>query len=55
MEVITDNGGCFVAVNKELKELASDLDEEKIKEATLLQRIKWHFNPPFAPHFGGFF
>ena len=33
MEVVTDNGGCFVATCKELKEL-SRLDEEKIKEAT---------------------
>ena len=31
MEVIADNGGCFVATNKELKELVSDLDEEKSK------------------------
>ena len=49
MEVITDNGECFVASNKELKELASDLDEEKAKEATSLQKIKWHFNPLFFP------
>ena len=55
MEVITDNGGYFVASNKELQELVSHLDEEKIKEATSLQKIKWHFNPPFAPHFGGVF
>ena len=55
MEVVTDTGGCFVAANKELKELVSDLDEKKIKEATSLQKIKWHFNPPFAPHFGGVF
>ena len=47
MEVIRDNGGCFVAANKELKEPVSDLDEEKIKGATSLQKIKWHFNPPF--------
>ena len=40
MEVITDNGGCFVAANKELKELVSDLDEERNKEATSLQKIK---------------
>ena len=38
MEVITDNGGCFVPANKELKEILSDLDEEKIKEATSLQK-----------------
>ena len=49
MEIITDNGGCFVAANKELKDLASDLDEEKIKEVISLQKIKFHFNPPFAP------
>ena len=30
MEIITDNDGYFVAANKELKELVSDLDEEKI-------------------------
>ena len=55
MEVITDSGGCFVAANKELKELVSDLDEEKTKEATSLQKTKCHFNPPFVPHFGGVF
>ena len=38
MEVITDNGGCFVPANKELKEILLDLDEEKIKEATSLQK-----------------
>ena len=34
MEVITVNGGCFVAANKEIKELVSDLNERKMKEAT---------------------
>ena len=48
-EVITDNGGCFAAANKELKELVSDLDVKQIKEATSLQKIKWHFNTPIAP------
>ena len=51
MEVVTDNCGCFVAINKELKKLVSDLDEEKIKEATSLQKI----DPPFAPFFGDVF
>ena len=31
MEVITDSSGCFVAASKELKELVSHLDKEKIK------------------------
>ena len=55
IEVITDNSGCFVAINKELKKLVSDLDEEKIKQATSIQKMKWHFNPPFSPYFGGIF
>ena len=40
LAIITDNGGYFVAANKTLKELASYLDEEKIKEATSLHKIK---------------
>ena len=55
MEVITDNGGCFVAANKELKELVSDLDEERNKEATSLQKIKWYFKPSFVPNFDSVF
>ena len=47
LDIITDNGGCFVAANKALKELGSDLEEEKIKQATSLHKIKWHFNPTF--------
>ena len=55
MEVITNNSGCFVAAYKELKELVSHLDKEKIKEVTSLQRsnITWHFNPPFGGGGGG--
>ena len=49
MEVITDNSGCS---NKELRKLLSDLDKEKIEEATSRQKIKWHFNPQLVTHFG---
>ena len=42
MEVIAGNGGCSLAANKELKELLSNLDEEKIKETTSFQKIKSH-------------
>ena len=54
MEVIRDNG---VAASKELEELVSDMDEGKNQRSniTSLQKIKWHFNPPFASHFGGVF
>ena len=40
VKVITDNGRYFVTSNRELEELASHLDEEKIKEATSLQKKK---------------
>ena len=33
MEVITDNGRCFIAASKKSCELLSDLDDEKLKEA----------------------
>ena len=40
------------AAHKELRKLLSDLDKEKIKEATSRQKIKWHFNPQLVTHFG---
>ena len=52
-EVISDNGTNFVGANKELQELVSLLDKDKINDAICNQGIKWHFNPPLAPHFGG--
>lgn len=39
--------------NKELQELVSLLDKDKINDAICNQGIKWHFNPPLAPPFGG--
>jgi len=53
-EVIADNGGNFVGADKELSELVKKLDEDKIQGSVANQGIKWHFNPPLAPHFGGY-
>ena len=33
--------------------LLSELDESKINAAVANKGVKWHFNPPLAPHFGG--
>lgn len=52
-EVISDNGTNFVSANRELCELVTKLDRDKINDAVCNQGIKWHFNPPAAPHFGG--
>ena len=51
-EMLSDNGKIFVAANKELCELCKD---PRVKAATADKGIKWIFNPPYAPHFGGVF
>ena len=52
-EIYSDNGTNFVGANKELKELVTNLDEETLKESLANRGVKWFFNPPLAPHFGG--
>ena len=51
--MLPNNGGNFVGGNKELTDLVRVLDQEKIAKSTTNQRVKWKFNPPHAPHFGG--
>ena len=52
-EVISDNGRNFIGADKELKELVKQLDVRKLQVSTANLAVKWHFNPPYAPHFGG--
>ena len=52
-EVVSDNGTNFVGAVNELKSLVSELDEDKIKAKTASKGVRWLFNPPAAPHFGG--
>ena len=52
-EVMSDNGTNSVGAYSELRDLINQLDAEKIKISTANKRIKWHFNPPYGPHFGG--
>jgi len=52
-EMLSDNGTNFVAANKELCELLCK--DPRTKAATADKGIKWIFNPPYAPHFGGVF
>ena len=33
--------------------MISKLDKSKIKKSAAKNGIKWHFNPPLGPHFGG--
>ncbi|XP_033105172.1 uncharacterized protein LOC117107577 [Anneissia japonica] len=52
-EVVSDNGGNFIGADKELRELIISIDKDKVQKSTANRGIKWHFNPPLAPHFGG--
>ena len=50
--MLSDNGTNFVGHN-ELKDLLKGLDGNKIQDSTANCGVKWHFNPPAAPHFSG--
>ena len=50
--MLSDSGGNFIGGIKELSDLVRELDQ-KITKLTANQRIKWKFNPPHTPHFGG--
>ena len=51
-EMWSDNGTNFVGGVNELAELGV-FDKDKIVDSTSHLHIKWHFNPPGAPHFNG--
>ena len=52
-ELYSDNGTNFKGADNELKLLVSQIDKSKIAESVANKGVKWHFNPPLAPHFGG--
>ena len=52
-EMVSDNSRNFVGADKELRSLVEALDKDKIQKSTVLEGIKWKFNPPLSPHFGG--
>ena len=54
-QLTSDNGRNFVGANRELQELITNLDQHKILKSTVSHSLKWNFNPPAAPHFGGVF
>lgn len=52
MELLCDNGTNFVGEDRELRETFNAM-APKLQEQLAEQRIRFRFNPPSAPHFGG--
>ena len=52
-EIVSDRGTNFVGADRELRKLVSGMDTNKIQDQTASKGLKWCFNPPLAPHFGG--
>lgn len=42
-----------IVSDRELRELVKRLKTSKIQDQTVNKGVKWSFNPPLAPHFGG--
>ena len=53
--MISDNGTNFVGAKEELHKLAKQMQNDKLIENLVSKGVKWTFNPPSAPHFGGVF
>ncbi|XP_052567338.1 uncharacterized protein LOC120430428 [Culex pipiens pallens] len=56
-DIYSDNGTNFVGARNKMAELLLLLKDRKhrdiVSKECSNQGIKWHFNPPSAPHFGG--
>ena len=51
--IINDNGTNFVGAEREFAEYVAAWNKEGIEEHVIQGGIRWKFNPPAAPHFGG--
>ncbi|XP_064637164.1 uncharacterized protein LOC135493621 [Lineus longissimus] len=54
-DVLTDNGSNFIAGERKLREFAVDWNKVQTTIAYQNKGLKWHFNPPATPHYGGVF
>ena len=51
--IISDNGTHFVGAEREFAEYVAAWKKKGIEEHLIQQGIRWKFNRPAAPHFGG--
>ena len=50
--MLSDNG---TNSSREIKELVSAIDQDRVQRMTSNKGVTWNWNPPAAPHFGGVF
>ena len=55
LSITSDNGTNLVCAEKEIRESINNWNFSSIESYLLQQNISWHFNPPNASHFGGFY
>ena len=51
--IISDNGTNFVGTEREFADYVAAWNKEGIEEHRTQRGIRWKFNPPAAPYFGG--
>ena len=51
--IISDNDANFVGAEREFAEYVAAWNKEGNAKHLIQRRIRWKFNPPAAPHFGG--
>lgn len=55
LHVYSDNGTNFVGANREIQEMFNKcMSDATVKLYLENSRVTWHFNPPSAPHMGGY-
>lgn len=52
-EMFSDRGTNFIGANRELKEALQQVNQDRVMEYFVKSDMKWTFNPPASPHFGG--
>ena len=52
-QICSDNGCNFVGAERELREALAALDQRRIADELAPRGVRWNFNPPAAPWFGG--
>ena len=51
--ILSDNGTNFVGAAREMRDWIEAWNQSDIEQSLAQKQIKWKFNPPGAPHFGG--